>query len=276
VKLPHIGHGIGLRRQHYQEVLDGAPDVNWFEIITENFLVPGGNPRHVLRKVRERFPVVMHGVSLSIGSVDPLDERYLDAVAALAAEIEPAWISDHLCWGTFGGRNSHDLLPVPFTAEALDHIVARVGRVQEKLGRQILLENVSSYATFAASEMSEWEFLSELARRADCKLLVDVNNIFVSAHNHGFDARQFLAGIPVERVAQLHLAGHVESGDLLLDTHDHPVREEVWDLLATAFERFGPMPTLVEWDENVPPLATLVAEKNRAAAVEARVLVCHG
>jgi uncharacterized protein (UPF0276 family) len=267
----HLGHGVGLRTQHYQDVLTTLPAVDWFEVISENFMVPGGNPRRVLRAVRERYPVVMHGVSLSIGSTDPLDERYLDQLAALADEIQPAWLSDHLCWAGTGGVMAHDLLPLPFTEEALAHVAARVIRVQERLGRRILLENVSSYVTYRHSVMPEWEFLAALAQRADCGLLLDVNNVFVSAHNHGFSARQFLAGLPADRIGQLHLAGHSTRGDLLIDTHDHPVPAGVWDLYRAALDRFGPRPTLIEWDEHVPALPVLVAERDQAAAIEAQL-----
>jgi uncharacterized protein (UPF0276 family) len=269
---PPLGHGIGLRPPHYAEVIAAPPAVDWFEVISENFMVEGGNPRRVLRAVRERYPVVLHGVSLSLGSVDPLDESYLDRLAALAGEIEPAWISDHLCWSSFGGHTGHDLWPLPFTEEALDHLVARVLRVQERLGRRILVENVSSYLQFAASTLTEWEFLAELARRADCGLLFDVNNVYVSAHNHGFDALTFLGAIPPERVGQMHLAGHSDAGTHLLDTHDHPVCDPVWDLYRRAVERFGPVATLIERDDHIPPLAEVVAESQRAAAIAAEVL----
>jgi uncharacterized protein (UPF0276 family) len=279
---PRLGHGIGLRPPHYAEVLasDPAPAVDWFEVISENFMVAGGNPRRVLRQVRERFPVVLHGVSLSLGSVDPLDQAYLDRLAALAAEVEPAWISDHLCWSSFGGHTGHDLWPLPFTEEALDHLVSRVGQVQERLGRRILVENVSSYLEFTASTLTEWEFLAELCRRADCGLLLDVNNVYVSAHNHGFAAEDFLRGIPADRVGQMHLAGHTDAGTHLLDTHDHPVCDPVWDLYRRAVERFGPVATLIERDDDIPPLAEVVAESQRAAAIAAEVTgqrqVAHG
>jgi len=267
-----LGHGVGLRPRHYAAVLEEGADVDWFEVISENFMAPGGNPRRVLRKVRERWPVVLHGVSLSLGSVDPLSAPYLDALAALAAEIEPALVSDHLCWGSHGGRYAHDLLPLPFTEEALGHVAERVLRVQDRLKRRILVENVSSYVQFTQSTMAEHEFLAALAERADCGLLLDVNNVFVSAHNHGFDARAFLDGIPAGRVGQIHLAGHSQAGALLLDTHDHPVRDEVWELYRRAIARFGDVPTLIEWDDKIPPLARLVEERRRAAAVAAEVL----
>jgi len=272
----HLGHGIGLRREHYAEVIAGAAGIDWLEVITENFLVPGGNPRRVLREARARYPVVLHGVSLSIGSTDPLDESYLTAVKRLAAEIEPAWISDHLCWGTVDGRNTHDLLPLPYDEETLAHVVERVARVQDALGRRIALENVSTYAEFSRSTMREEEFLAEVARRADCHLLVDLNNIFVSTHNHGHDARAYLAALPAERVLQYHLAGPREAGALFIDTHDHPVREETWALYDAALAKIGPRPTLVEWDAEVPPLGRVIEESARARAIEANHLRGRG
>jgi uncharacterized protein (UPF0276 family) len=273
ITLPYLGHGVGLRPCHYRQVVDeGAAGIDWFEVISENFMVAGGNPRRVLREVRARHPVVLHGVSLSLGSVDPLDERYLDQLDALAREVEPAWISDHLCWGSFGGRHAHDLLPLPYTGEALAHVAERILRVQERLGRQMLIENVSSYVSFQHSTMSEWEFLSELCARADCGLLLDVNNVFVSAHNHGFQPHQFLDGLPQGRVKQIHLAGHSENGELLLDTHDHPVCAGVWSLYRRAVERFGRVSTLVEWDDQIPPLERVIEESARARTIEAEVL----
>ena len=270
--VPALGHGIGLRTEHYAEVLATPPPVDWFEVISDNFMVPGGNPRRVLRAVRERWPVVLHGVSLSLGSTDPLDTRTLDALAALALEVEPAIVSDHLCWGSHGGAYAHDLLPLPFTEEALAHVADRVLRVQDRLKRRILVENVSSYVAFSQSTMTEHDFLSALAARADCGLLLDVNNVFVSAHNHGFDARAFIDAIPVERVGQFHLAGHSRLGELLLDTHDHPVRDEVWDLYRHAVARFGAVPTLIEWDDKLPSLGRVVEESLRAKAVAAETL----
>jgi uncharacterized protein (UPF0276 family) len=273
---PHLGHGIGLRPPHYAAVIAERPPVDWFEVISENFMVEGGNPRRVLRQVRERYPVVLHGVSLSLGSVDPLDEAYLERLAALAAEVEPAWISDHLCWSSFGGHTGHDLWPLPFTEEALDHVVRRVSRVQERLGRRILVENVSSYVQFQASSLTEWEFLAALAERADCGLLLDVNNVYVSARNHGFSAHDFLAGIPPARVGQFHLAGHSDHGTHLLDTHDHPVCGPVWELYRAAVARFGGVATLIERDDHIPPLAEVVAESREAARIEASVLGAPG
>lgn len=272
LNLPYLGHGVGLRTEHYATVLDDAPRVDWFEAISENYMVAGGNPRRVLREVRARYPVVLHGVSLSLGSVDPLNPEYLDALAALAAETEPAWISDHLCWSSIGGHYAHDLLPLPYTEEALAHVAERVLRVQDRLKRRILVENVSSYVTFTQSSMSEWQFLAALCERADCGLLLDVNNVFVSAFNHGFVADQFIDGLPRGRVGQIHLAGHSDYGTHLLDTHDHPVCDGVWRLYRRALERFGRVSTLVEWDDRIPPLDEVLAESRKAAALEREVL----
>jgi uncharacterized protein (UPF0276 family) len=273
---PPLGHGLGLRPDHHAELCDGAPGVDWLEVITENVMVAGGNPRRVLRLVRERYPVVLHGVSLGLGSVDPLDERYLGALAELAREIEPAWVSDHLCWSRFGGHSAHDLWPLPHNEETLAHVAERVARVQDRLGRRILVENVSSYVSFRSSTMREEEFLAELCQRADCLLLLDVNNVYVSARNHGFSAAAYLAALPVDRVAQFHLAGHSEHGTHLLDTHDHPVCDEVWALYRQAVERFGAVPAMIERDANIPPLAELVAELDRARRIQAEVLAGGG
>ena len=279
-RFPHLGHGIGLRPPHYQPLLRALREattaalrpVDWVEIISENFMVEGGNPRAVLRQVRAEVPVVMHGVSLSLGSVDPLDAGYLDALAALAHEVEPAWISDHLCWSSFGGHTGHDLWPLPSTEEALSHVVARVQTVQECLRRPILVENVSSYLQFAHAEMTEWQFLSALVKRTGCGLLLDVNNVFVSAHNHGFPAQAFLDGLPRDSVGQFHLAGHRDEGTHLLDTHDHPVCDGVWELYRAAVARFGGAATLIERDDDIPPLEDVVAESRRAAVLEREVL----
>jgi uncharacterized protein len=258
------GFGLGLRTPHYEAILSEPHAIDWLEVITENYLVPGGKPLHYLERIRDRFPLVMHGVSLSIGSTDPVDLNYLAGVRALAARIEPHWISDHLCWTGIDGRNLHDLLPLPYTEEALASVVARVGQIQDALGRQILLENVSSYLEFHESEMSEWEFLREVAERADCAILLDINNIYVSSVNHGFDALTYLRSIPTDRVRQFHLAGHSDLGGHLIDTHDHPIVEPVWDLYRAAVSRFGAVPTMIERDDNIPPLSELVAELQMA------------
>ncbi|HLK92868.1 MAG TPA: DUF692 domain-containing protein [Polyangia bacterium] len=260
-----LGQGLGLRPPFYEAAAAGTAPVDWWEVISENFMVEGGNPRRVLRAARSHRPIVLHGVSMSLGSTDPLDARYLDRLAALAAEIEPAWISDHLCWSSFGGHSAHDLWPLPYTEEALAHVATRVARVQEGLGRRILVENVSSYLTYNHSTMSEPDFLAALAERADCGLLLDVNNVYVSARNHGFDPMAFLDAIPRARVGQFHLAGHTVLPTHLLDTHDHPICDEVWDLYRHAVARFGGVATLIERDENIPPLEELCAESRRAA-----------
>ena len=270
-----LGHGIGLRSKHYARFLSERPDAGWIEAISENFIDVGGRPWAVLEKVRRDFPIVLHGVSLSIGSVEPLDLSHLTGLRKLADRIQPAYVSDHLCWGTHRGRYLHDLLPLPYTEEALDHVVSRVRQVQDFLGRQILLENVSSYATFRGSTMPEWEFLARLAERADCGILLDVNNVYVSARNHRFDAREYLAGIPPDRVGQFHLSGHSDRGTYLFDTHDAPVADPVWELYAAAVRRFGRVPSLVEWDDQVPELERLIEESRAAAAVEARELAAQ-
>jgi uncharacterized protein (UPF0276 family) len=261
------GFGLGLRPCHYAGILGESHPIDWLEIITENYLLPGGKPLDYLERIRSRFPLVMHGVSLSIGSTDPIDRQYLAEVRELARRIEPAWISDHLCWTGVEGRNVHDLLPLPYTEEALACVVAQVSEVQDLLGRQILLENVSSYLTYRSSEMTEWEFLGEVARRADCNILLDINNIYVSAVNHGFDASRYLRAVPTERVRQFHLAGHSDMGDHLIDTHDHPIVAPVWNLYSEALAHFGPVPSMIERDDNIPPLAELVAELDVARAI---------
>lgn len=267
-----LGFGLGLRPVHYEAILSSNPRVDWFEALTENYLVPGGRPLHYLQRIRERYPVVLHGVSLSIGSADPIDREYLRELRALAQRIEPAWISDHLCWTGVAGRNLHDLMPLPYTAEALRHVARRVRQVQDFLGQRILIENVSSYVEYRSSEMTEWRFLAALAEEADCGILLDVNNIYVSAFNHGHDPLEFLSGIPAARVRQIHLAGHENCGDLIIDTHDAAVIDPVWQLYAEAIHRFGPVPTMIERDDRIPPLAKLVRELDRARATAAEAL----
>jgi len=257
---PWLGYGLGLRTEHYEPVLAERPPVDWFEVISENFMVPGGKPLHYLERVRRDYPVVLHGVSLSIGSTDPLDMDYLTDLKALAERIDPAWLSDHLCWTGVDHRNLHDLLPLPYTEEAVRHVAGRVSRVQEFLGRQILLENVSSYVEFADGEMTEWEFLVEVAQRADCLLLLDINNVYVSARNHGFDPARYLDHVPPSRVRQFHLAGHTDHGDCVVDTHDHPIVDPVWALYRDAVARFGRVSTMIERDANIPPLPELLTE----------------
>lgn len=274
---PFQGFGLGLRPQHFPDILgpDGDEDlgrVDWFEIISENFMAVGGMPLRNLMAVRERRPMAMHGVSLSIGAPDPLDDDYLKNLKSLADLIDPAVVSDHLCWTGAHGVNLHDLLPLPLTEETLNHVAARVGRVQDALGRRIALENASTYVTFTSDTMDEWDFLAELTRRADCDLLLDINNVYVSAFNHGFDAADYLAGIPKDRVRQIHLAGHEHNGDHIVDTHDAPVAEPVWDLYRAAVARFGAVPTMIERDANIPPFAGLVEELGAARRLAAEAL----
>lgn len=268
----NLGHGIGLRPRHFTQMMEERPDVDWLEATSENFMAPGGRPVAVLEKVRCELPVVLHGVSLAIGSVDELDSRYLSELRELVRRVEPALVSDHLCWGRHGSRYAHDLWPLPYTEEALAHVAERVERVQEFLGRQIALENVSSYVSYRDSTMSEWEFISAVAERADCGILLDVNNIYVSARNHGFDPLAYLAGISPARVVQFHLAGHSDKGRWLLDSHDAPLTDAVWDLYRAAVLRFGRVPTLIEWDDHIPPLDALVAESHKAGQIEREVL----
>jgi uncharacterized protein len=268
---PGLGFGLGLRVDHYETILNTRPAVDWFEILSENYLVPGGKPLHYLDRIRADYPLVMHGVSLSIGSSDPLNRDYLKQLKALADRVQPAWLSDHLCWTGLDGTNLHDLMPLPYTQEAVEHVAARVRQVQDVLGRQILLENVSSYVSYLQSEMSEWEFLSAVVERADCLILLDVNNIYVSSYNHDFDPRAYLDGVPVERVQQFHLAGHTNHGHYIVDTHDHPVIDPVWDLYAHAVRRFGQVSTMIERDDNIPPLDELLAELDLARAIAATV-----
>jgi uncharacterized protein (UPF0276 family) len=268
-RAPAIGaasFGLGLRTDHYEQILDSRPKVDWFELLSENYMVPGGKPLYYLDRIRADYPVVMHGVSLSIGSTDPLDHAYLKALKSLAGRVEPQWISDHLCWTGLGGKNLHDLLPLPYTAEAVAHVARRVDAVQEFLGRRILLENVSTYVTFRGSEMQEWEFLGEIAQRADCDILLDVNNIYVSAFNHGFDAKRYIDSVPAHRVRQIHLAGHSHCGTHIIDTHDAQVIDAVWELYAYTIRRLGPVPTMIERDDRIPPLAELVEELEVARA----------
>ncbi len=264
-----LGHGVGLRTRHFARFGAGPSPVDWVEVVTENFMAEGGRPLAVLETVRRDTPVALHGVSLSIGSTDPLSEAYLRNLESLVARIEPALVTDHLCWGSHRGQYLHDLLPLPYTEESLRHVAGRVAAVQDRLGRQILLENPSSYVAYRDSTMAEWEFLAELSRRADCGILLDVNNVHVSARNLGFDPREYLDGLPPDRVGQLHLAGHADRGRWLLDTHDAPVPPPVWELYRQALRRFGRVPTLVEWDDRIPPLEDLVAQSRRAAAIEA-------
>lgn len=269
---PPLGFGLGLRTAHYEDVLAGPRRVDWFEILSENYMVPGGKPLHYLDRIRAGYPLVMHGVSLSIGSTDPINEDYLRALKQLAARVQPAWISDHLCWTGVAGRNLHDLLPLPYDEETLAHVVERVQRVQDFLGRRILLENVLSYLTYKRSDMTEWDFLRAVAERADCLILLDVNNIYVSSVNHGFDPIEYLDAVPGERVQQIHLAGHRNLDTHIIDTHDEPVVDPVWDLYAEALRRFGAVSTMIERDDNIPPFADLASELDHARTIAAEAL----
>ena len=269
---PYLGFGLGLRPDHYQDILAEHPKLDWLEILSENYMVDGGKPLHFLDRIRALYPVVMHGVSLSIGSGDPLDRDYLKRLKALAGRVEPRWISDHLCWTGIAGKNLHDLMPLPYTEEAVAHVAARVREVQDYLGRQILLENVSSYVTYTQSAMTEWEFLSAVCEAADCLILLDVNNIYVSSHNHGFDPCAYLRGVPGERVRQFHLAGHTHNGNIIVDTHDHPVIGGVWELYAEALRQFGPVSTMIERDADIPPLKELMMELEQARRIAEPIL----
>ncbi len=262
--MPYLGFGLGLRTSHFQYVVDQRPPVDWFEIISENFMVGGGKPKHYLHAIRANYPMVMHGVSLSIGSTDPLDKDYLRQLKTLAAEVQPAWISDHLCFTRAGDVNSHDLLPLPYNEEALRHVVDRVHQVQDFLGRRILLENVSSYLSYRHSDRSEWEFYVQVVERADCHMLLDINNVYVSARNHGFDPMDYLSAIDPSRVQQIHLAGHSDYGDYVIDTHDHDVPDAVWELYRQALPRFGRISTMIERDDDIPEFPVLLAELDRA------------
>ncbi len=269
--LPDLGFGVGLRTAHFDHVVREWPAVDWFEVISENFMDTAGRPRYVLDRIAERYPIVMHGVSLSIGSTDPLDFGYLDKLQRLADGIGARWVSDHLCWTGVLGRNTHDLLPLPLDDDTLDHVAARVRVVQERLERPLVLENPSSYVQFAGDTLTEWEFLAELASATGCGLLLDVNNVYVSSVNHDFDPEHYLRSIPPGRVVQVHLAGHTDAGTHLVDTHDGPVVERVWELYRLARRLVGPASTLVEWDARIPPFATLHAE-----VLKAREWAGHG
>jgi uncharacterized protein (UPF0276 family) len=265
------GFGLGLRAVYYPEILASPQPVDWFEILSENYMVPGGRPLAMLDRIRADYPMRMHGVSLSIASTDPLDFDYLRALKLLAARVEPELVSDHLAWTGVNGLNLHDLLPVPLTAEALDHCVERVARVQDFLGRRLALENPSTYVAFAGADMSEAAFLAELAARADCLLLLDVNNVFVSSFNHGFDAMTYFDALPQDRVAQIHVAGHTSLPTHKIDSHDHPVCDEVWSLYAHVRKNFGPVPAMIERDDEFPPFADLLAELQQMRDISAGV-----
>ena len=256
----YLGFGLGLRIPHYEAILSERPPLDWFEIITENYLVPGGKPLDYLEKIRANYPIAMHGVSLNIGGSDPLNFDYLKQVKALAKRIDAAWISDHLCWTGVNPTHLHDLYPLPHTEEAIRHVARRLKDVQDLLGQRILIENPSTYLSYQVSEMPEWTFLSAIAEEADCLILLDVNNIFVSAFNHEFDPYEYLKHVPAERVQQIHLAGHRDLGDYRIDTHDEPVIDPVWKLYEAAVRHLGPVSAMIERDDNIPPLQELFSE----------------
>jgi uncharacterized protein len=270
--LPFLGFGLGLRTEHYNDIIKSTPKIDWFEALSENYMIPGGKPLDYLDKIRANYPVVMHGVSLSIGSTAVVDYDYLHDLKKLADRIQPAWISDHLCWTGVHGQNMHDLLPLPYTQETVAHVVERIKQVQDFLGRQILIENVSSYASYIDSSMTEWEFITQIAEAADCLLLLDVNNIYVSSFNHNFDAKAFIDGVPAKRIQQIHLAGHNNHGDYIIDTHDAPVIDPVWQLYEYAIARFGAVSTMIERDDKIPELEVLVEELDIARTISADVL----
>ena len=264
--LPHLGFGVGLRSLHFDHILEHWPDVDWFEIISENFMESRGRPRWVLDQIAERYPLVMHGVSLSIGSADPLNRGYLRSLKRLADEIRPVWVSDHLCWTGVAGINTHDLIPIPLNDETLTHVAARVHAVQDFLERPLVLENPSTYVGFADSTMTEWEFLRHLTEATGCGLLLDVNNVYVSSVNHDFDPWEYLGAVPAERVVQFHLAGHTDCGTHILDTHDGEVVDAVWELYASAYGATGGVSTLLEWDARIPEFPVLHTEVLKARA----------
>ena len=262
--LPDLGIGVGLRTVHFSHILQHQPDVDWFEILSENFMQTGGRPMWVLDQVAERYPIALHGVSMGIGNTDPLNRSHLDELKRLAKRTKARWVSDHLCWTGIMGRNTHDLLPMPYSEDALAHTTERVRQVQEILERPLVLENPSSYVEFASSSMSEWEFLTRLSEDADCGLLLDVNNVYVSAFNHGFEAETYIDALPADRVVQYHVAGHTNKGTHIIDTHSDHALDEVWELYRRAWQRTGPTATLYEWDADIPDFATLLAEARKA------------
>jgi uncharacterized protein (UPF0276 family) len=273
---PSPGFGLGLRSIHYAEILAAPCAVDWFEILSENYMVPGGKPLAMLDRIRQNHPMAMHGVSMSIGSIDGPSDDYLRDLKALIRRVDPLWVSDHLCWTGVHGRNLHDLFPLPYTEETVLHVARNVRRVQDVLERPLVLENVSSYVSFQADTLKEWEFVTAVAEESDSLILLDINNIYVSSVNHGFDALQYLRGIPRHRVQQIHLAGHSDHGDHIIDTHDHPVAGPVWSLYVEALQRFGPVATMIERDDNIPPLAELVDELQIARDISADMFAVEG
>jgi uncharacterized protein len=271
-KMPFLGYGLGLRPDYYDVILEHKPEVDWFELLTENYLVPGGKPLYYLDQIRAHYPLVMHGVSLSLGSTDLIDTDYLKALKALSKRIEPIWISDHLCWTGIDGKNLHDLIPIPYTLDAISHIVGRINQVQDFLQRPILIENVSSYLNYVQSEMTEWEFIAEIVKQSGCFILLDVNNVYVSSVNHQFNPLDFIHALPKARVAQIHLAGHADHGHYIIDTHDAPIIEAVWSLYAATISFMGEVSTMIERDDNMPDFNELFAEMKKAKEIAQRVV----
>jgi uncharacterized protein (UPF0276 family) len=266
-----LGFGLGLRKEHYQTILDEKPAVDWFEIISENYMVPGGRALHNLDRIREYYPLVMHGVSLSIGSTDPLNIDYLKELKKLIQRVQPKWVSDHLCWTGNAHLNMHDLLPLPYNEHTIQHVVERIKQVQDFLNRQLVIENLSSYLTYTNSDMSEWEFVGEIAQRSDSLILLDVNNVYVSSRNHHFDPLDYIKGLPQNRIQQIHLAGHRDLGDYVIDTHDEPIRDEVWALYQQTARMMRPVPTMIERDDDIPELSVLLQELDYAREIGERV-----
>lgn len=264
MKIPSLGFGLGLRKEHYNSILESSPEVDWFEVLTENYLVPGGKPLYFLDQICERYPVVMHGVSMSLGSHDPLNMKYMKQVKELVERTNARWVSDHMCFTGVDGVNAHDLLPLPFTEEAVKHMAKKISQAQDFLGRQILVENASTYITYKQSDMTEWDFTMAVAEESDSLILLDINNIYVSAVNHGFDPLEYLDGISVDRVQQHHLAGHSQYEGYIIDTHDNDIVQGVWDLYAEAVKRYGDVSTMIERDDNIPELPELLSELQAA------------
>lgn len=267
-RFDNLGIGIGLRVPHYSDIFSDEPAIDWFEIISENFMCEGGKPQENLERILDRYPVVQHGVALAIGSAAPLDFDYLRQLKALAKKTKTPWLSDHLCWGRLPGRHYHDLLPLPYTQAVVDYVAERARIVQDFLEVPFALENLSSYLSYTADEMPEWEFYSAIVEKADIHMMLDVNNIYVSSRNHGFDPDEYLRNIPMDRVIQVHLAGHSDHGDYCLDTHDHPVRDEVWDLYRKVYQATGGVSTLLEWDDHIPPFEEVWQEALKAKAFQ--------
>lgn len=267
------GFGLGLRHQHMDAVLDEKPSLDWFEVISENVMSPGGFFVSGLEKIRKDYPIVFHGVSMSIGSTDPLNQEYLSALKQAILRFEPSWVSDHLCWTGVGSKNTHDLLPVALTEQTLTHISERILMVQEYLGQPLVIENPSSYVSFVDDEISEWDFLVELCNRSGCYLLLDVNNVYVSSFNHGFDAWQYISSLPKERIKQIHLAGHRQKETVIVDTHDESITDDVFALYEKTISHFGMIPTMIERDDNIPPLSDLLDELQVVREVASRALI---